>query len=91
VEQAIEKFAEFQPDVLLSDIGMPDRDGYDLIRLIRQHPGGAKTPAAALTALARSEDRTRALTAGFQAHVAKPVAASEIVAMVHSLASMKAS
>jgi CheY-like chemotaxis protein/two-component sensor histidine kinase len=84
--EAMEKFVSFLPDVVLSDIGMPGRDGYDLIRLIRQHPAGANTPAAALTALARSEDRTRALTAGFQSHVAKPVAAAEIVAMVRSLA-----
>jgi PAS domain S-box-containing protein len=89
VDEAIGKFATFNPDVVLSDIGMPDKDGYELIRLIRQHPAGATTPAAALTALARSEDRTRALTAGFQSHVAKPVAAAELVAMVHSLASMR--
>ena len=89
VDEAMDKFVRFNPDVVLSDIGMPGKDGYDLIRLIRQHPAGATTPAAALTALARSDDRTRALTAGFQSHVAKPVAAAEIVAMVHSLASMR--
>jgi CheY-like chemotaxis protein len=89
VDEAMDKFTTFNPDVVLSDIGMPGRDGYDLIHFIRQHPAGATTPAAALTALARSEDRTRALTAGFQSHVAKPVAAAEIVAMVFSLASMR--
>ena len=88
VREGMEKFAGFRPDVVLSDIGMPGADGYDFIRLIRQHPEGATTPAAALTALARSEDRTRALTAGFQGHVSKPMAAAEIVAMVNSLASM---
>jgi PAS domain S-box-containing protein len=89
VDDAMAKFSEFAPDVVLSDLGMPGKDGYELIRLIRQHPAGANTPAAALTALARSEDRTRALTAGFQSHVTKPVAAAEIVAMVRSLASLR--
>jgi PAS domain S-box-containing protein len=89
VEEAMAKFGRSPPDVVLSDIGMPGKDGYDLIRLIRQHPSGATTPAAALTALARADDRTRALTAGFQSHVAKPVAPAEVVAMVHSLASLR--
>jgi len=88
VDEALAAFGSFGPNVLLSDIGMPGKDGYDLIRLIRKDPAGARTPAAALTAMARSEDRTRALTAGFQSHVAKPVSAAEIVATVHSLASM---
>lgn len=88
VAQALDVFREFQPDVLLSDIGMPDADGYDLIRQIRRLPHGASVPAAALTALARSEDRMRALQAGFQTHVAKPVAAAELVAVVRSLASL---
>jgi PAS domain S-box-containing protein len=88
VDKAMEQFVKFTPDVILSDIGMPGKDGYDLIRSIREHPSGAATPAAALTALVRSEDRARVLAAGFQSHVAKPVAAAEIVAMVRSLASM---
>lgn len=90
VDEALEKFARSNPDVILSDIGMPGKDGFEFIRLIRQLPTGATTPAAALTALARSEDRTRALTAGFQSHVAKPVAPAELVAVVYSLASMRA-
>jgi CheY-like chemotaxis protein/two-component sensor histidine kinase len=89
VDDAMAKFSDFAPDVVLSDLGMPGKDGYELIRRIREHPFGANTPAAALTALARSEDRTRALTAGFQSHVTKPVAAAEIVAMVRSLASLR--
>jgi signal transduction histidine kinase/CheY-like chemotaxis protein len=88
VDEALAAFGRFVPDVVLSDIGMPGKDGYELIRLIRQDPLGARTPAAALTAMARSEDRTRALTAGFQSHAAKPVSAAEIVATVHSLAGM---
>jgi PAS domain S-box-containing protein len=88
-DAAMMLFARCSPDVVLSDIGMPENDGYELIRRIRQHPSGATTPAAALTALVRTDDRTRALTAGFQSHMSKPVAAAEIVAMVRSLASMR--
>jgi PAS domain S-box-containing protein len=88
VDDAMGQFVRFSPDVVLSDIGMPESDGYELIRRIRRQPTGANTPAAALTALVRSEDRTRALTAGFQSHLAKPVAAAEIVALVLSLASI---
>jgi signal transduction histidine kinase len=87
-DEALEIFKGWVPDVVLSDIGMPGRDGYELIRGIRRLPGGANVPAAALTALARSEDRMHALNAGFQTHVAKPVAAGELVAVVRSLASV---
>ena len=76
-------------DVLISDIGMPDADGYELIRRIRELPDGRNVPAAALTALARSEDRMRALTAGFQTHLAKPIAPGELVAVVRSLAALR--
>jgi CheY-like chemotaxis protein len=86
VDEALDIFSRFVPDVVLSDIGMPEKDGYELIRCIREHRSGATTPAAALTALARSEDRTHALTAGYQNHLSKPVAAAEIVAVVYSLA-----
>lgn len=73
-------------DVLLSDIGMPDMDGYDLIRAVRALPSDrANVVAAALTAFARSQDRTRALLAGFQAHITKPVDPAELVAVVASL------
>jgi PAS domain S-box-containing protein len=71
-------------DVVLSDIGMPGRDGYEFIAGMRKL--GIRTPAAALTGLARSEDRTRALYRGFQAHVPKPAQASELLATVASLA-----
>ncbi len=87
---AAEAFAAIQsaaPDVLISDIGMPDEDGYALIKRIRASPAasGGTTPAIALTAFARSEDRTRALASGFQAHVAKPVSIAELVAVVKSV------
>ena len=77
-----------RPDVIVSDIGMPDRDGYDFMRDVRALPpaAGGKTPAIALTAFARTQDRTRALLAGYQVHVSKPIEARELVAAVRSLA-----
>jgi PAS domain S-box-containing protein len=75
------------PDVILSDLEMPDGDGYAFIRALRGLPperGGA-VPAVALTAYARAEDRVRALKAGFQMHVPKPVQASELAAVIESL------
>ena len=78
---------QFRPHVLVSDIGMPGEDGYQLMQRMRTLPqeAGGKIPAVALTAFARSEDRTRALQAGYQSHVAKPVEASELLAVMASL------
>ena len=72
------------PDVLISDIGMPETDGYELMRKVRslQPKHGVRFPGVALTAFARTEDRTRALLAGFVAHVAKPVEAAELIATI---------
>ncbi len=89
MEDALAVLSEFTPDVLLSDIGMPIHDGFELIRRVRELPNGRMIPAVALTALARSEDRTRALRAGFQMHVAKPIDASELVAVVRNLAHLR--
>ena len=76
----------FVPDIILSDIGMPDQDGYDFMQQVRRMDSEvAEVPAAALTALARLEDRKRALMAGYQTHLAKPVDPAELVAMVASL------
>jgi CheY-like chemotaxis protein len=78
-----------RPDVLLSDIGMPDEDGYSLIRQVRAleaAPGGARLPAAALTAYVRAEDRASALRAGFDAHVHKPVEPLDLARVVQRLA-----
>lgn len=75
------------PDLMISDIGMPDLDGYSLIRRIRElkiGPGG-KLPAIALTAYAQTQDRLRALAAGFQHHVPKPVEPAELAAVIASL------
>jgi signal transduction histidine kinase/CheY-like chemotaxis protein len=83
----IETATDRSPDVLVSDIGMPDEDGYSLIRKLRQLEAqrGGKLPAIALTAYAASDDRRQALLAGFQMHVTKPVDAAELVAVVASL------
>jgi hypothetical protein len=76
------------PHVLLSDIGMPDVDGYEFIRRVRalDPARGGQTPAAAFTAFARPEDQHRALAAGFQAHLAKPVTPESLVTLVAHLA-----
>jgi CheY-like chemotaxis protein len=86
-DEAVGRIEAFRPDVLVSDVGMPGQDGYELVRRVRMLGGGlGRVPAAALTAFARVEDRTRALLAGFQAHVPKPVDANELLVTVASLA-----
>jgi PAS domain S-box-containing protein len=85
-DAALAAIAEFRPDVLISDIGMPTKDGYELIREVRSREFTARDlPAVALTAFARSEDRRRSMMAGFQVHLAKPVDPEELVAVVASL------
>jgi CheY-like chemotaxis protein len=86
--EALRVFNAEAPDVLVTDIGMPDVNGFELLRRVRalEQTRGRRIPAIALTAFARSEDRTRALRAGFLVHVAKPVDASELVATVASIA-----
>ncbi|HEY0136034.1 MAG TPA: ATP-binding protein, partial [Nannocystis sp.] len=93
VATALDRFAERRPDLLLSDIGMPGEDGHVLIQRIRRLPAGhgGDLPAVALTAYARAEDRTRALLAGFDNHVAKPVDPGELLAVLASLATRPAS
>ena len=74
-----------RPDLMISDIGLPGMDGYDLIQNVRRQTSpGRDIPAIALTAYARTEDRTRALRAGYQAHIAKPVEPNELLAMIAS-------
>jgi signal transduction histidine kinase len=87
-EEALRLLEANPPDVLVSDIGMPDVDGYSLIRSVRamETARGGGTPAIALTAYARSVDGERALAAGFQAHVMKPVDPDRLVALIASLA-----
>ncbi|MBA4017072.1 MAG: hypothetical protein C0483_07870 [Pirellula sp.] len=87
VDDALELIAQEQPDVIISDIGMPGEDGYSLIRRVRALPAdrGGGIPAVALTAYARSEDRISAIVAGFTHHLAKPVEPAELIAVVSSI------
>lgn len=77
-----------RPDVIVSDISMPQMDGYQFIRAVRNLPPheGGRTPAIALTAFNRPEDKTRAINAGFQRHLSKPVELEMLVNTVASLA-----
>jgi signal transduction histidine kinase len=86
--EARERIVREPPDVILSDLRMPDEDGLQLIREVREldQQRGRNTPAAALTALGRSEDRRKALSAGYQMHVAKPIDPFELAAAVEQLA-----
>jgi len=84
-EEAIKLIESCRPDIMVSDVGMPEQDGYDLIRRVRASVAAKTLPAVALTAFARSEDRRRALLAGFQTHVSKPVEPAELIAVVASL------
>jgi PAS domain S-box-containing protein len=85
--EALVLLEELRPDVLISDIGMPEEDGYELISKVRALPveRGGRTPAVALTAYARAEDRLRALRTGYQMHVSKPVELAELMAIVARL------
>ena len=87
VAEALEKLSAIQADVMVADIGMPETDGYELIRRVRAsaNPTIRDIPAAALTAFARSDDRTKALQSGFEMHMAKPVDPGELVASVATL------
>ena len=85
--EALKTLVDWRPDVLMSDIAMPDEDGYSLIGKVRSLPrdqGGA-TPAAALTAYARDEDRKRALDAGYQMHISKPVTSTQLGTLIARL------
>jgi PAS domain S-box-containing protein len=87
-DEALREIERAHPDVLLCDIGMPDKDGYQLIREIRHldPDRGGRTPAAAITAFARPEDRKRALREGYQEHLVKPIEPAALVNVVANLA-----
>ncbi len=87
VQEALQVLLHWKPDVLVSDIGMPQEDGYSLIRKLRSQPPeqGGKIPAAALTAFARAEDRMRAIQEGYQLHLPKPIEPAELATVVASL------
>jgi len=85
--EALQRVSDWLPDALISDIGLPQMDGYMLIKAIRKLPQeqGGRTPAIALTAYASSQDRSRAFLAGFQAHLAKPIELQELLAVLASI------
>jgi signal transduction histidine kinase/CheY-like chemotaxis protein len=87
-QEALDVLAATRPDLLVCDIGMPLMDGYEVMRRVRALPpeDGGRTPALAVTAFARHEDRTRAMLAGFNGHLGKPVEVAELVATIGSLA-----
>ena len=87
VREALHALETLQPDVLITDIGLPDEDGFALIREVRRREGerGGFLPAVALTGFTRAEDRVRALAAGFQGHLAKPVEPAELTAAIAAL------
>jgi CheY-like chemotaxis protein len=85
--EALRSVSSELPDVMISDIGMPDQDGYELIRKLRALPvdkGGA-VPAIALTGYASRKDRERALNAGYQQHMAKPIEQADMIAAIAAL------
>jgi CheY-like chemotaxis protein len=86
--EAFEALQAERPDVLISDLGMPEVDGFELIGWVRALPRaeGGQLPAIALTAFARPEDRLKALEAGFSTHISKPVEPGELIAAVASVA-----
>jgi len=89
--EALDAFGQMLPDVVVSDIGMAEVDGYELMRKVRALPaeGGGLTPAIALTGYATRKDRERALSAGYQLHLAKPVEPADLVAAIASLSSRR--
>jgi len=85
--EALQLLATSNPNVLVSDIGMPEMDGYEFISQVRKAPvPGSRIPAAAVTAFTRDEDRRRALAAGYQTHIPKPIEPSRLLAVVADLA-----
>ena len=89
--EALGFVAACEPDIIISDIGMPEKDGYELIRQIRggQRPEARKIPAIALTAYVRENERLMALSAGYQEHLAKPVDPEILIETIADLANGK--
>ncbi len=85
VDEAVEALRRFDPHVLVSDIGMPDEDGYSLMRRARSELGARVPPSIALTAYTRPEDRMKALSVGFTTHIAKPVSPADLLSAVGNL------
>ncbi len=88
VREALRILERLEPDIVLSNIVMPNEDGYDLIRQVRSRDAqqGRQTLAIAITGMAREEDRDRILAAGFQHYLSKPISLSELLGLVFTLA-----
>ena len=86
--EGLEAFERERPDVIVSDLAMPETDGFELIRRIRALPSdrGGGVPAVAVTAYARAEDSERSLSSGFQAHVTKPIDSERLLSTIADLA-----
>jgi CheY-like chemotaxis protein len=85
--EGLELLKSERPDVVISDVSMPDKDGYEFINEIRQlsPENGGNTPAVALTAFARADDVTKAISAGYQKHLCKPVDSFELIRVINQL------
>jgi CheY-like chemotaxis protein len=90
---ALQRLADAKPDVIVVDLGMPQMDGFEFIARVRESSDAdiRDIPAAALTAFARSEDRTKALDSGFEMHLAKPVDPGELVSSIATLVRRRSS
>jgi CheY-like chemotaxis protein len=89
--EGLDVLGRFRPHVLVSDIGMPDEDGYAFIQRVKALPGSAGAiPSIALTAFTRAQDKTKALAMGFTTHIGKPVNPDDLVAAVANLAALVA-
>jgi CheY-like chemotaxis protein len=91
VDDALKTLTSFTPDVLISDVGMPSQDGYDLIRQVREREQTRNLSAIALTAFASTTDQDRAIAAGFQLHMAKPVDSGQLIDAIAGLVGKKTS
>ena len=85
--EAFDRVSRRRPDVMVSDIGMPDEDGYSLIRRVRQLGGEGRVPAIALTAYARKQDADEAIASGYDRHLPKPVAPADLIKAIRSVTS----
>jgi CheY-like chemotaxis protein len=84
-KEAFDRLSHRRPDVLVSDIGMPDEDGYSLMRRVREMGGDRKLPAIALTAYARKQDEDEAIASGYDRHLPKPVAPADLIRAIKSI------
>ncbi|WP_168196461.1 ATP-binding protein [Bdellovibrio sp. NC01] len=87
MQEALQKFKDVEPEIVISDISMPEHDGYELIQRLREMPGGRDVPCVALTAHAREDEKRKVLEAGFNRHISKPVEPAQLTEAVFELVS----